>query len=505
MLILKKAVIEFSVYLITLLGATLCFGADGQETRNLTEKLEMATFGSFDEAADYLQKLRESGYHAQIEAGTADKDQTAFQVYVLISKNAYYPLDYSVLPEKMEPAGKTGRPWSLLGIRRANLHGSLALSGIYTDDVLNSKDHKQSDFSTVLSPSIWIAVPAIKKNVAPFRLSLRSPGGFLLTRDWPDVLYNHYQTYLFYRADIPLTSSSGTYRYGRSPAHTASGNLLLRGNRFTLFLEDHYESSHEEREAGVVLSPGQQGRYNSNSFGVALLYETRNRLLLSGGYSHFFTKYSSRLNDFRNREDDGLFASLTYRLSPRISFMTEYRFFDITYDKAGALDSSEHYILGGVSWDFTAKTKGTLKAGYAVKDFSNSPEIYEHFSVEGQLDYRFTPKTLIAANVYRKTSETNLSGMAFSVTDGLDLRLQHLLNPKITTTAGFVFLHDQYKNLQLADTVTADTYQWSLAVQYAFRTWLKGNLGYAFTRKNSSLRELEYDRNTLFFTIMSSI
>ena len=166
------------------------------------------------------------------------------------------------------------------------------------------------------------------------------------------------------------------------------------------------------------------------------------------------------MSDFRNRQDNGLFGVLTYKLSPRLSLLAEYRFFDISYDHTGALDSSEHYFLGGISWDITAKSKGLFKAGYVVKDFDHSLGSFNDFSLELQLDHRFTPKTSVVASAYRKPTETDLSGMAFSLTNGFDVQLRHVLTPKLTSSVGFLVENDHYKQLQgLTEAADSTTYQ----------------------------------------------
>ena len=499
----SKKILTLS-FLAVIIACSPSFASEGQNGRKATEKIEMAAFQSSSEASDYAERLRESGYYTQIEAGITDEQQTTYHVYVLIFKDPAYSLDLSGLPDEIKPVGTRKSSWNLMGMRKKYIHGSLALSGVYTDNVLNSRKNKKADFSTVLSPAIWIAIPGTDQKIAPFSFSLRSPGGYLLSRQWTDSLLR-YQASLSYRTDIPLTSSSGNLRYGTSPSHNLSGSLMLRGNRLSLLLEDQYEYSSQEREAGIITRTGEEARYNSNYFGATLVYETGNRLLLSGGYSHFLTRHKIELSEFRNRQDDGFFASLAYKLSPRLNLTAEYRFFDIEYEKAGSPDSNEHYFLAGLSWAVTAKTKGMLKAGYGIKDLDGISDSYKDFSLETQLDYRFSPKTMMAASAYRKTTETNLSEMTFSVTTGGDLRLQHLLTSKITTTLGFLFANDQYKDMKIEDSVETNTYQWTVGMQYAFRNWLRGNLGYAHTRKDASVQELEYNSNTLFFSIMTSL
>jgi polysaccharide biosynthesis protein VpsM len=510
------------IFVILSLAAALpCFAGEVKNGKSISEdeiipleKVEILTIDSRDKAESLVKTLEDSGYRSIVVTESLG-GKPVYKVFILVHNGEQLTdssggrtqgsAEIKAAQDKEHSYDSDRKPsWDILGRQNRLVHGSLTLSGVFTDNVLNSSDNKKSDFSTLLSPALWLVFPHTNENIAPAALSVRSPGGSQLSRQWPDSLF-HYQASLYYRTDIPLTSSSGHLYYGTTPAQTLSGRLLIKGNRFSLLAEDHYEYSYHEQEAGAIIRQGERDRYNSNYFGVTLSYDTQHRLVLSGGYSHFITTYQSDMSDFRNRQDNGLFGVLAYKLSPRVSLLAEYRFFGISYDHTGVLDSSEHYFLGGISWDITAKSKGLFKVGYSVKDFDHSLGSYNDFSLELQLDHRITPKTALLASAYRKPNETDLSGMAFSFTNGFDVQLRHILTPKLTSTVGFLVENDQYKQLHgLTDAAESTTYQWNAALQYAFRRWLRGTVGYAYTVKNSSVADLEYDSNTLFFNVIAS-
>jgi hypothetical protein len=509
--------------ILCIVSTSPCFAGDEEEIKNIPEKeliplekIELITLGSREEAENFAGEMERSGYRTIVIPDDKGDDQ-GYKVYILINKKdrnipdhsgelSQGPADDKTTQDEAPGYKSDKKPsWEILGRRHRYVHASLSLSGIFTDNALNSTSDKESDFSTFLSPAIWIVFPSSTQNVAPLSLSLRSPGGSLLTRQWPDSLL-HFQASLYYKTDIPLTSSSGGLAYGKIPSQTLIGRLLLLGNRFSLLAEDQYEFSHQEQEAGDVAKPGEQDRYNSNLLNVALSYASRNRFVFQVGYSHFITGYKSDLGSFRDRRDNGLSASVTYKLSPKIGLIAEYKYLDISYDKSSELDSSEHYLMGGISWNITAKSKGLLRAGYGVKNFDHSLGSYSSFSFEAQLDHRFTPKTSLSFSAYRKTNETNVMGMAFSLTNGLDVKLRHLLTSRLTSSAGFLIANDNYKKWpELTGDIDSRLYQVDLAFQYSFRRWLKGGIGYAYTIKNSSRSELEYRSNTFYFNITSAI
>ena len=113
---------------------------------------------------------------------------------------------------------------------------------------------------------------------------------------------------------------------------------------------------------------------------------------------------------------------------------------------------------------------------------------------------------LILVNAYRKPNETNIDGTDFSLTEGLEVRLQHLLTSRLTSSAAFLIINEHYKEgPDFDDIIDSELYQVRLALQYAFKRWLKGGIGYARTIKNSSLSELEYRSNMFYFTITTAI
>jgi hypothetical protein len=158
-----------------------------------------------------------------------------------------------------------------------------SFTGIYTDNVLNSRNNKKADFSTVLTPEIWLAVPGIKQKLSLLTLSPRAPGGFTLST--PDSEQKRrFSGHAYYRADIPLSSSSGISPYGEQLMHKLGGGILYNGPRISVGLADQFESYHE-REAGMVLKPDEQDRYDANRFDARLKYTSLNRLGIDLGYS----------------------------------------------------------------------------------------------------------------------------------------------------------------------------------------------------------------------------
>ena len=187
-------------------SALPCFAGDAKEIESTSdngpaplEKIEVITLGSREKAESFAGELEKSGYKTIVVRG--DKgDNPGYKVYILLDKKNRNIPKFSDEQPQGQGENKTSEDkgtgyeagqkpsWELFDRPHHYIHASLSLSGIYTDNALNSRTDKQSDFSTMLSPSIWIVYPNTdsSRNVEPLSLSLRSPGGSLLTRQWPD-------------------------------------------------------------------------------------------------------------------------------------------------------------------------------------------------------------------------------------------------------------------------------------------------------------------------------
>ena len=475
---------------------------------NVPREVEFSSFATIEEAESLARRLEESGYSPTIRTGTSEEGKPLYRVLVVLRKGE--TLDPGKIAADFEetiPESKKA-DWSLLGRKGSNMHGSLTLTGIYTDNAFNTREDKKSNFTTLLSPEIWLTVPHISQKTAPAGLSPRAAGGLTLSQPMGEV-FRTYQTYLYYRTDIPLSSSNDFSPYGSSAAHTLGAGFMYNGKRFSLRLTDQYEYGYQEREAEMIVKPTDQDRYDANRFNAGVSYDSLNRLRFNIEYSNFMTDYRTRLPGTGDRTDNNFAFTVYYRISSRVNLLAEYQYYDISYDQEDTLDSKEQYLYGGFQWDITAKTKGIIKLGYANKSFRNTSDSSSSFSYEGQIDYRFTPKTSMSLSLYQRTEETDVSGTAYSLASGARARLQHMPTSKITTGLLFSYTQDHYKGTPLDPTggtsIKDDIYQTGIDFQYAFKRWLKARVGYLYTTKTSNVSSFEYDTNMYFFMITGSI
>lgn len=467
--------------------------------------IEMARFSSQEEAEEFRKKIQESGYTATVDARQSDY-RPVYVVTVQLRPAAGQSGGAAlqgVSTLSAPAAGTDQKPsWSVLGGEGRLVHGAISLTGVYTDNAFNTARDRVSDFTLFLTPEIWLNIPRSGEKTNLRGLSLRTAGGSLYSTPFAEQSLR-LSAFLHYTTDIPLSSKKSPY--SSKFAHKISGALAYRGNNFILKLGNQYELDMHEREAGLVLRPGDSYRYNANRFAAGLVYDGFSRLRFELEYSHFMLRYRSSPTNFRNRTDNALLAAVHYKFRPKTSIFLEYSFWDIAYRSSSPLDSKEHYLLAGLQWDMTSKSKGLLKAGYGSKRFSKLSGRYNNLFLEAQLEHRLTPRSALALNIFYRPNETNLPGTKFASSKGIELRYRYLLTVRTTLSAYLSYSRDTYRGslppAAFDRDISSSVYQAGVDLLYEFRRWLKANAGYAYTRKRSTEKELEFYSNTFFFRI----
>jgi hypothetical protein len=292
--------------------------------------------------------------------------------------------------------------------------------------------------------------------------------------------------------------------------HTAEGGFTYNlASGISLDLRDTFLRSYDTVDTSALVGPGEVDRYKSNLFYLLTSYDTGNRFRVRFDYSHFLLRYDAERNFPRNRTDNSFSGYLYYKLKAKTSLFVQYSFVDIGYEEDTPLNSTEHNFYGGLLWEITAKSRGSVKAGYGIKDFSGSGIRNNNLIFEAKVDHRFTPKTSLALTAFRKTDETNIPSTFFVLTQGVSANYQQLLTARVTGSAVLSYTNERYGSDLAVGGITAkrtdNVYQASAGFQYEFRKWLKTGIVYVYTRNDSNFPEFDYSSNTLFFRVTGSL
>ncbi len=410
------------------------------------------------------------------------------------------------VPTVDQPIGTTKGSTSgeIFGTRGGYVHPFLSVTEYFTDNVFYSKNNKESDFATILSPGIWLSVPHVYEKLLYIDTANISPGGFSLSKSQQET-FKRYQLYLFYNADFEQFSK---FSSDNAVNHRAQGLFQYNlKSGLSLELIDQFIISHDMRGTGITT---ELDKFKNNLANITLSYDISNRFKVRADYSNFFVDYTAGRNDFRDRSDNAVSGYLFYKIQPKTSLFAEYEFLDIAYKTNDLFNSKEYHWFGGVQWDITAKSKGSVKAGYGTKDFTvpvlkNAAD----FIMEAQIDYQFTPKTSIILKASRRTNETNIAETDFVLSNTVELQYLQKLTGKITADVKLAYTNDNYKGKVTFNGLTGNLkdnyYMGVFALRYKFKEWLQMDLGYIFDKRDSNFSGFDYITNIVFLRLTGSL
>lgn len=468
----------------------------------------------FKNAERFVKKLRNEGFKV-VSSGDITKDKET--IYTLfaekpkeLSKDALSSGEIkhettSEMPYlEDKPIGRGRISGDIFGRKGGYVHPFLSITEYYTDNVFNANVDKKSDFLTVISPGIWLTVPHIYEKLLDINTSSMAPGGFTLSRFKPEF-FRRYQTYLFYGADIERFSK---YSSEDVTVHNVEGlfQYNLKGG-ISIELVDKFLASHDIRGTGLS---AKLDKYRTNLSNLILTYDVHKKIKFRIDYSNFLVNYVESRNNFRNRTDNAFSGYIFYKFQPKTSVFVEYEFVDINYKENILFNSREHHYFGGLQWDITAKSKGSVKAGYGIKDFSGSAiGNSEGFILEVQIDHKFTPKTSLIVKASRKTNETNMLTTSYLLSNSIEAEYIQRLTGKITGEVNLSYTNDNYKGDLTFGGETKerkdDLFKGALALQYKFKKWLNMDTGYIYMQRDSNFSDFDYTSNSIFIRITTSL
>ncbi len=388
---------------------------------------------------------------------------------------------------------------------------SLTITEVYTDNAYNTNTNKKSDWSTYIVPSFNFQLPFLHLQHAEIEdSSTRAPSGLLLDRRTPES-FTRYDLSVKYQPIFPVISQNSPS--GNMISHKLDGIFLynFRGG-VSFSLADEFLRSYDTRSK-IQGEVNEVDKYMSNLADAILTYDAGARLQLRGDYSYYFVDYDAERNSFRNHHDNAYSLYLFYKIQPKTALFLQYSFINIDHDftapaDSATFDSKEHHYLVGIDWDITAKSSGRISAGYGTKDFENS-EQFRDFIYEAQITHRFTPKTSVIFKAFRKTQETDLETFLFMLSNGATMSYQQMMTRKITAAIDLLYEIDRYEGNQGVLIGFPDrkdyVYQAGVRFQYAFRRWLRTDIGYSFTRTDSNIPVYSYSTNTFSFGLTGSL
>lgn len=228
----------------------------------------------------------------------------------------------------------------------------------------------------------------------------------------------------------------------------------------------------------------------------------RNQLEFGTHYEQRRYHNSGNINASEER-DSLMFNSIWFhRLGARTRSLVEVRHTDHDYKLSSALrDSTNVALLGGATWNATAKTSGSFKVGAERKDF-DSDQREDFTSPMWEANVTWKPRTYSAFNLTSRRAFDEGNDGASTINDWTTLASwEHEWTSRIATELKYRFSDREYEGINRDDERTA----YGAGLIWSPDRWIDVTLSYLRTENDSSLALENYDRNVYLLSFDLSL
>jgi len=225
----------------------------------------------------------------------------------------------------------------------------------------------------------------------------------------------------------------------------------------------------------------------------------RVELYYSDGYKTYTNNRATTFLGDRDSRDVG--GAFYWRVMPKTYVLLDVRDTEIHYRASTSPFSSEekrYYV--GVTWDATAATSGTFKAGRLKKEFDTGLPSFSGSGWEGSITW--APRTYSTFDFYTARTANEATGLGdFILSDIYGVSWNHAWSSIVSTGVNLRHQRDAYQQFARTDETTT----LGLKVGYKFRRWLTLGAEYTHTNRDSNLNTFEYDKNLYLLTATGSL
>ncbi len=367
------------------------------------------------------------------------------------------------------------------------LRPHLTVSEQYNDNILYRPSNfgPESDFVSTFSPGMTVTLG---------HQGIQNPWLDLGTTETSENFVS-----VGYNMDSNVYASHGDLN---NTDHTFDLSSRIKGYRLSLQGADHLQLLSGVLGGMFGLGENVDRTAYNDSYTLSYVLTEKTKIYVSGSYVAMDYAQGTPLYDY-NTEKGTLgfdFAALS-----KTSFFGEFYYGQSAVVPNGVLlrDGPHEEFLGGfvgARGEFTPRLKGSVKAGYESRSFSDGTPVDGSPVVEVNLNYRFREKTTINLNYVRSTAVSPQAPAVSSVNDALGLRVDQRFGAsgKWLATLSANYTTFDYGSSGFYSNRTDNWLITSLYVTYLFRLWLNASLGYEFEKFSSNAGSLgipTYDAN----------
>ena len=385
----------------------------------------------------------------------------------------------------------------IFGRQGGRIHPFVSFQVLHTDNLFATRNNKQSDWVTTIAPGIWVALPANREKLLTIDTNLTSSGGLKLGRIKPEAT-RRYQMYALYSPELILYKDTSRHDHWN---HTLEGLFQYNFNSGLSF--DVIDVFHDREEIAGNGIDDTLFRHQDNLFDFITTFDSDSRKFkVQFNYANYDLNYKDPVVAYRDRNDNSLGLTLFYKFKPKTSLLAGIRYADIAFDTGTINDNEEIGYYGGISWEVTARSRGTFRLGYLEKDFDDDRvKDQDGFSVELQTQHNFTAKRGVNVMGYRKFHESDLAGASSFLSTGIDIALLQRFNEKWSGNLNFVYEENEYNGINRDDRF----FSIGPAIRFEPRKWLFFDLGYTYFDNDSNIDFFDYEVNQFYLRVTASL
>ncbi|HXX82230.1 MAG TPA: outer membrane beta-barrel protein [Thermodesulfovibrionales bacterium] len=345
----------------------------------------------------------------------------------------------------------------------------------YTDNIFCTNTDVVGGFKTIISPGFNIELPMVT-----------------VARD-----RSRYHLDMQFRLDSEEFDRF-TVSNGVGYIAMAKFGYEMPSTGITLDLYEVFRRAHDPYSVNVT---PQLDWYHENAVTASLGYKFSTRYQIRFDYTNHILNYDAERVSYRNETDNTIAGYFYYAFTPKLSAFVQYQGVKFDYDDHG-LNNTENYLYGGIEWDVTAKSKGTVKAGSESTSFDDSSlGKYNNFVWRVDINHNFDPKNSVILAAYRRPNETNVVGTSFYLTTGFLLQYYHRITGKIDVRGDLSYGEDKYYGVLGGNPRIDNTWNAAIWLFYQIKRWLRVELGYMYTNRNSNIDVYTYKSNQIWLTL----
>lgn len=318
------------------------------------------------------------------------------------------------------------------------------------------------------------------------------------------------------RAEVQRGSSlynltyAGTYtRYSGYKEDNTNNHDLTAGGAHTYSARSRlnwslgYQNRVDPRADAVVASaePDQWRGLNLSALYSYGAKQAKGRIETDYRYSN--KRYQNNLATTAGSDVDThqVGARYFWRVMPRTQLVAEARLGSAAYRVNKANDNTDTRLLGGVTWEATAKTTGSVKVGYQSKRFDEPGKAdASGATYEASVDWKPLTYSTVSVLANRAANDAVSTG-DYEQSNSLGATWTHQWSPALSSRVSLTDASTDYVNSTRQD----DTLTTGVGLSYSLGRRYSLGLDITRTERDSTVPSSNYKRNTVLVSLNAAL